>query len=164
MGKSLYEMTREFEELKSLLEDGEIDADAAKDTVEAMELTIKQKTESVSAFIMNQSSEIEQLKEAEKRIASRRKALEKAKAKMHEYLLAGMVDNGIHEISCPAWKVKLANCPVSVDIMADAEVPKQYLREKVTVSPDKKALKKALQEGHEIEGVSLVNKKTLRFS
>ena len=108
MSKSLYEMTRDFEALKNLLEDGTIPLDEATDTIEAFELTIKQKSHNVTAFILNQESEIEQLKQAEKRIADRRKSLENAKERMREYLLANMMDNRIFEIECPEWKVKVA--------------------------------------------------------
>jgi hypothetical protein len=38
------------------------------------------------------------------------------------------------------------------------------VRIKVTKSPDKKAIKKALQEGKEIAGAALITKTALRFS
>ena len=166
MGKSLYEMTREFEELKSFIEDGTIPAEDAADTIEAMEMTIKMKSHNVTAFILNQESEIEQLKEAEKRMAKRRKSLENAKERMREYLLSNMVDNRIFEIECPEWKVKVAKCPPSVELVEGAEelLADEFVRIKVTKSPDKKAIKKALQEGKEIAGAALITKTALRFS
>jgi len=165
MGKSLYEMTREFEELKSFIEDGTIPAEDAADTIEAMEMTIKMKAHNVTAFILNQESEIEQLKEAEKRIAKRRKSLENAKERLKEYLLANMMDNRIFEIECPEWKVKVGKCPPSVELIEGAEelLADEYVRVKVTKAADKKAIKKALQEGAEIPGAALINKTTLRF-
>lgn len=166
MGKSLYEMTRDFEALKNLLEDGTIPLDEAADTIESMELTIKQKSHNVTAFILNQESEIEQLKQAEKRIANRRKSLENAKERMREYLLSNMMDNRIFEIECPEWKVKVAKCPPSVELVEGAEelLADEFVRIKVTKSPDKKAIKKALQEGKEIAGAALITKTALRFS
>ncbi len=165
MGKSLYEMTRGFEELKGFIEDGTIAAEDAADTIEAMELTIKAKSHNVTAFILNQESEIEQLKQAEKRMANRRKSLENAKERMREYLLANMMDNRIFEIECPEWKVKVAKCPPSVELVEGAEelLADEFVRIKVTKSPDKKAIKKALKEGKEIPGAALITKTTLRF-
>lgn len=165
MGKSLYEMTRDFEALKNLLEDGTIPLDEATDTIESFKLTIVQKSHNVTAFILNQESEIEQLKEAEKRMVKRRKSLENAKERMREYLLANMIDNKIFEIECPEWKVKVAKCPPSVELIEGAEelLDDEFVRIKVTKAADKKAIKKALQEGKEIAGAALITKTTLRF-
>ena len=165
MSKSLYEMTRDFEELKGFIEDGTIPAEDAVETIEAFELTIIQKSHNVTAFILNQESEIEQLKEAEKRMARRRKSLENAKERLREYLLANMMDNKIFEIECPEWKVKVAKCPPSVELIEGAEdlLAEEYLRVKVTKAADKKAIKKALQEGKEIAGAALITKTALRF-
>ena len=58
---SLYEMTKQFEELNSKIESGEIPENAIGDTLDAMELTIKDKSNNVSAFILNQKSSISSL-------------------------------------------------------------------------------------------------------
>ena len=162
---SLYQMTRQFEELKSFIEDGTIPAEEAAETIEAMELTIQQKSMNVTAFILNQESEMDQLKQAEKKIAARRKSLEKACERMKEYLLTNMIDNKMTELECPEWKVKLGKCPPSVELVEGAEelLDERYLRVKKTVSVNKKVIKAALQEGVDIPGAALVAKTKLRF-
>ena len=163
---SLYEMTKQFEELNSKIESGEIPEDAIGDTLDAMELTIKDKSNNVSAFILNQKSKVKEIKEAMQAMQKRMKSEQKKIEWLEKYLLDNMIKSGIQELECPQWKVKVGKNPPSVELHEDAVelLDEKYITEKTTRTPNKKEIKKAIQQGEKISGAALVSKPNLRWS
>ena len=163
---SLYEMTKQFEELNSKIEDGEIPEDAIGDTLDAMGLTIKQKSTDVSAFILNTESDIKEMQDAVKKIQKRIKSKQNKMEFLKNYLLENMIKAGIQELECPEWKVKIGKNPPSVELHEDAVelLDEKYITEKTTRTPNKKEIKKAIQQGEKISGAALVSKPNLRWS
>ena len=165
----LYELTKDIAEINDLIEAGEIKASDAIDTLDGMKLAVKQKGLNITALVLNEEADIDALKEAEQRIAKRRKAKQAKIEWLKGYLLDGMEANGITKIECPDFAVQLAKCPPKVETIPDAEVlladqhGERFTRTKTTVSIDKKALKEALQAGEEIAGARLVQGNRLRF-
>tara|TARA_R100000808_G_scaffold164_1_gene1149 strand:+ start:706 stop:1203 length:498 start_codon:yes stop_codon:yes gene_type:complete len=163
---SLYEMTKQFEELNSKIESGEIPEDAIGDTLDAMELTIKDKSNNVSAFILNQKSKVKEIKEAMQAMQKRMKSEQKKIEWLEKYLLDNMIKSGIQELECPQWKVKVGKNPPSVELHEEAVelLDEKYITQKVTRTPNKKEIKKAIQQGEKISGAALVSKPNLRWS
>lgn len=100
--------------------------------------------------------DIEAIKAEEERLRKRREVLVKKNEHLKEYMLGGMRSAGIEKVERPQAVVSVRRNPASVDIIDQAALPSVYVREKVTVSPDKKAIKKALSEGMEVPGAALV--------
>ena len=163
---SLYEMTKQFEELNSKIESGEIPENAIGDTLDAMELTIKDKSNNVSAFILNQKSKVKEIKEAMQAMQKRMKSEQKKIEWLEKYLLDNMIKSGIQELECPQWKVKVGKNPPSVELHEEAVelLDEKYITEKTTRTPNKKEIKKAIQQGEKISGAALVSKPNLRWS
>jgi len=111
------------------------------DTLEALEGSFKDKAISVAGFFQNIDAEIAAMKDAEKRMAERRKAKENQVAWMKEYLLSNMTRTGINKIECSEFKISLAKLPPSVVIEDIALIPAEFLRTKTEVTPDKTLIK-----------------------
>lgn len=165
MPLNLYDMTKQFEELHSAIEDGVITFEEAEETIEAMQMTIEAKAHNVTAFILNEESSVDGLKAAEAKIAKRRKIKQASIDRLKDYLLVNMAKSGIFEIECPSWKVKLAKCPPSVQLIEGAEelLDDKYMRTKITKTPNKTAIKEALTSGASIPGAALISKNRLKF-
>ena len=139
----LYELTRDIEEINSLIESGDIEASDAIDTLDGMKLAVKEKGINITALVLNEEASISALKEAEEKIAHRRKQKQKKIEWLKSYLLDGMEANGISKIECPDFVVSLAKCPPKVELIEDAQkllVDKwgdRFVRTKVVVSVDK---------------------------
>ena len=166
----LYELTRDIEEINSLVEAGEIEASDAIDTLDGMKLAVKEKGINITALVLNEEASISALKEAEEKIALRRKKKQKKIEWLKSYLLDGMEANGISKIECPDFVVSLAKCPPKVELIEDAQkllVDKwgdRFVRTKVVVSVDKQELQQALKAGEEISGARLTQSNRLKFS
>jgi len=158
---SLYQIAEDFQVLKSLDPD-ETDPKALLDTLEGIEGALKEKGQSIAALFQNWDADVAQMKEAEKRMAKRRKAVESQSERLKVYLLENMEKAGIESIACPEFEVKVVANPASVLIEDEAKISEAFLRTKTTTSPDKAAIKAMLTCGIEVEGCSLIKKNRLK--
>jgi hypothetical protein len=67
----------------------------------------------------------------------------------------GNFETGLHKISNRISK--------SVEVTDCNQLPKEYLKEKIEINPDKTAIKKALEQGEIIPGALLVTKSNLQI-
>lgn len=145
----LYEIADEYKTaIAELSEMEDVSPQAIADTLEAFKGELVDKGRAVVAFSLNMESDIDQLKEFEAKIKAKRVALENRSKGMRDYLKHNMVACGITEIKANdgTWKAKITKPTKVVAISGD--VPTEYSR--VTVAPDKTAIKKALQAGAEL--------------
>lgn len=153
----LYEITEQYR----LALDGLADADdqTRLDTLEGMgiEDDFKHKSLNVAGYFQNIDAEIVALKEAEQRIATRRKAMENHSQSLKNYLLINMQRTGITKIECPEFSISLAKCPVSVEITDESLIPEQFFRIKKEIS--KSDIATFLKEHGELDGAKLVSDK-----
>ena len=143
--------------LMSLAEIEDIDAAMVDQILEDLEGEVKDKAISVAGYFLNVEAEILAMKEAEKNIATRRKAKENSVAKLKEYLLENMLRTGITKIDSPYFKISLRQNPEAVHIFSEELIPVEFMRVVTTTAPDKTAIKAAggcpgveLRRGHSV--------------
>ena len=141
---ALYEIAAQHNQ--ALLEMAEMDdlpAEVIADQMEALNGEFKDKAISVAAFFQNMQADIIAMKDAEKRISTRRKSNENKLKWMKEYLLSNMQHTGITKIECPEFKISIRNNPASVQITDESSIPAEFKKTVETVSVDKIAIKNA---------------------
>ena len=62
----------------------------------------------------------------------------------------------IKKVETPIGTISLKSNPPATDIFDESILPKKFLKEKVTYTPSKTDIKKALQAGEEVPGARLV--------
>lgn len=129
--------------LMSMADMEDLPEEVIDDTLQSLEGEFKDKALAVAAFFLNSDADIAAMKEAEKRIAERRKSLESKSASLKDYLLKNMQRTGITKIECPEFKISIRNNPDSVQIVDEFEIPKEFITIVETVKIDKVAIKKA---------------------
>ena len=158
---ALYELTAEFKAVATRLEELELDAETIRDTLDGYSADFDNKVIAIASLIRNIESTVAAIKEAEANMVARHKTLERRADWLREYVIANMVAIGKQEVDCPLFAVKTKLNPPSVQIADDADLPTRFISQKIVVSPDKKALKAALESGEEVAGVSLVRSTSL---
>jgi hypothetical protein len=159
----LYEYAEEFGALFDSLDemDGEEMEQAWFDTLESIEAEFEDKAENLIAFIKELNGQAAILREQEKAFAERRRTKERRAERLKKYLLGCMNAVGRKKIDRPLGCASVRN---------NAETPRfadegvfiawaknnagELLRYK-DPEIDKAAVKRCLQEGHEIVGVTL---------
>lgn len=150
----LYEIAAEYNStFLALLEMEDIDDQTFDDTMSSIEGELQEKCKSVAAFFQNIQSDVDAMKQAEKRIAERRKSLESKANRLRDYLRDNMEFSGITKIECPEFKVTLRKQSDVVVVEDVNSLPADYV--KIKKEADKVAIKKALKDGVDISGVKL---------
>lgn len=155
---TLYELTAEYQEALSVLVESDMDAQAITDTLEGLQGAIEDKGRNVTAFFLGLEGDVEAMKVAEKRIATRRKSLENFIEKMKDYLRNGMASAGIEKISCPEFSVSCGKPSVVLEIVDKELIPDEYWKPQPP-KMDSTAIKNDLKAGKNINGAKLVEGK-----
>ena len=150
---NIYDINRAIE--NCITEDGEvIDEQALTELLMAKE----EKIENVACWIKNLTAEAEAIKAEKEKLAERQKQAE-AKAESLKKWLAFALEGEKFTTARVAISYR-KSVSVKVD---ESLLDKKYMKEKVTYTPDKIALKKALQAGENIEGAYLEEKQNIQI-
>ena len=106
--------------------------------------------------------DVDALKLEEKRLADRRRAIEKRIESIKDYLKNQMEVAGIEKVKRPTLTVSIANNPPSVEIEDESLIPFDYMVPQ-PARIDKKALLTALKEGQDISGASIKQTRGVRI-
>jgi DNA repair ATPase RecN len=158
---TIFEIGNEYKNIIALIEqnNGEITDDLNEAYINSRdELNNKAKAyiyviRNKENLISNIDAEIDRLKEMKKRT-------ENEIDRIKNYLSMavdtfGNFETGLHKISNRISK--------SVEITDCNQLPKEYLKEKIEISADKTAIKKAIESGINISGALLVTKSNLQI-
>jgi predicted small secreted protein len=129
--------------------------------LEELEFDRTAKIENIALYIKNMESLVVSLKAEEKALADRRRAREKRIENLKNYLTSSMVaanENGIETSKvCISFR-KSESVVVNEEIL-----DRKYFNEKVSYTPDKTAIKKALKDGATIDGAYIETKQNLQL-
>ena len=159
--RSLYHITEEvrraLDDLEDMLEEGHIDDETFRDTVEGVEGLFDDKALAVAAFCRELEAHAKAIKEAKTSMEKRQKSAENKVKRLKAYLLDSMVAVGKTKVESPELSVSIRNNRASVWIDGDPTIiPDEYRSEETTIKIDKAALYRALKGGAEIDGARLV--------
>lgn len=153
---ALYEIGKEYLEALEALTDPELDIplDAISDTLEGIEGQLQEKATNVAKFMRSLEATASAIKEAEQKMAQRRKAIESRADWLKDYLKRNMEHSGITKIESPWFVLSIQKNPPSVVIDDESLIPDEFKSEVVTVKIDKASIKKACASG-EVSGAHL---------
>lgn len=154
---SLYSIAHEYRAVVDHLMDVQTDEQAIADTLEAEAYPLELKAQNVAYAIKNLEATAEAIKNAEREMADRRKAIEKRAANLREYTKICMEIAGVQKIECPHFALSIKKNPAGVEIFEPSLIPASFMRqpEPPPAAPDKKAIAEAIKEGHEVPGAML---------
>lgn len=167
---SLWQLTNEYQQLLSELYDpetGEIN-EIVQARLNELEPSIENKCIAVTKWIRKMESEQEELSRLLQELVNRKAAYHMEIDKYIKYLQDNMEKQGIKEVSCPFFKVRLRKNPYSTDIIDQDAIPPQYIKMKevvkVSVSVDKNLIKEeVLKTGNQIPGAFVSQKNRLEI-
>jgi len=154
---SLYNIAQEHRALVDRLMDTQDDEQAIADTIDAESYPLELKAQNVAYAIKNLEAMADAIKNAEKEMADRRKAIEKRAANLREYTKTCLEVAGVQKVECPHFELTIKKNPASVDIFEEALIPAKFMRqpEPPPPAPDKKAIAEAIKAGEDVPGAIL---------
>lgn len=154
---NLYELAAQYRTDADKLADLDLDDQTLTDTLESLSGDLEVKAQNTAMLVRNIESTAAAIKDAEAAMAARRKALENRANRIKDWLLANMLIAGIQKIECAHFKLAVRENPPAVEIYEPALIPAQYIKqpEPPPPSPDKTAIKAALQSNTDVPGCKL---------
>ena len=159
---NLYECDHVEKHLAELVanNDGEVTEEILAELVKANTAT-EEKRLGFSHYMRNLETAIAAHKEEEKRIAEKRKTMERNLAWAKQYIKPYVVEHGKQTIGTFTWSLRKSET-VEIGQWYDNR-NLDYNTKKETYSPDKKKLKEMLKAGEEVVGVTIETNQNLQF-
>lgn len=156
----LYELTENYLRVLELAE--EMEPELLRDTLESIQESIEDKAENTAKLIKSLEADVKAIKEEEKRLADRRKALEKKIENIKDYLQEQLELAGIDKVKRPTITVSIQNNPPSVRVVNEELIPSHFM---IPQPPklDKKGILEKLKNGENVPGVELAQGRSLRI-
>lgn len=150
---ALYQISKEFQELAVLAETADEDlAVAIHDTMGAIQAEFEDKGKAIAMLMLNIDGDLEAIQSQIDRLTERKRIINNRKDSLKEYLRTNMEASGINKISHPLFTISLGNGRPIVVIDNEKDIPDDYVNTKVTSSPDKAMIAKAIKDGVEVPG------------
>lgn len=156
---TLYEVTQDYLQIMSMMEDPELDPKTLADTMEGIEGELEVKADGYAKVIRNMESDISAIKAELTRLSDRKKTIEKNIQTLKLALQKAMEITGKTKFKTELFSFGVRNnAPaVVIDEQYIENIPTEYLRIKEP-EIDKTKLKEALKAGVDLEGIAHLEK------
>lgn len=161
---NLYELNQNYNNLLDVLETA--DNDSLKEMIDialnSVEEDIKTKVDNTVRVLKNFDADIEALKNEEKALAAKRKAIENQKARLQTYLFDFTRATEGKKLKGSIFELSVKKNPPSVVIDDNKHIPVEFITEEVVIKVDKAGLKKYLKDNI-VEGCKLEQGESLKI-
>ena len=154
----LYEISNAMQKVSSLIED-EKELTAYLD---GLKMQVKEKAENIFYFMANKKANVEAIDNEIKRLQELKKKYTNTTKSLENYLSYNLQKNNIEKLETNVAVFSFRKSE-SVEIKNLDEIPAGYKKEKISISADKIAIKKAIKSGEEIKGVEILEHKNLQI-
>lgn len=158
---NIFQIGSEYQNIIALIEqnNGDLNEDLHEAYINSRE-ELNNKAKAYIYVIRNKENHIDNINAEIERLREMKWQTEREIDRIKNYLsLAvdqfGNFETGLHKISNRISK--------SVEVTDSNLLPKEYLKEKIEINPDKNAIKKAIESGIDIPGALLVTKSNLQI-
>ena len=156
MNLSIFNITRALEDLLlSLPESGEMSDEQAYE-YENLSISLEEKQKGTLYFFRDLELKEEMLTSEIKRLESLKTQITNKKASIQKLVEYGMDKLELNELNFGSIKAVRKLNPPSVVIDESVQLPAEYTKQTITITPDKAKIKDAIKSGLVVEGARLV--------
>lgn len=158
----LYEFLQEEQHLNELFlaaideETGEIkDAEILEQMETELKNALVNKSAGIIKVIRQQEADIDMVDAEIERLKVVKERMKKGVEGFKSYIKHNMLQMELKKIETPLGNLSLRQT-TATDVYDESALPKEFLKEKITYTPSKTDIKKALQAGEEVSGARLI--------
>ena len=158
---NLYEITQDYLQILSMMEDPELDPQTLADTMEAVEGELEIKAENYAKVMKNLEADVSAIKSEIERLSGRKKTIENNIKNMKSALQMAMETTGKTKFKTELFSFGIRkNAPsVIMDEPYIENVPERFLKySEPTIN--RSAIKEAIQNGEDLEGLAHLESST----
>ncbi|MCO6528626.1 MAG: siphovirus Gp157 family protein [Lactobacillus sp.] len=147
--------------IKQIVDRDDIDSEALKDTLDALELTRDEKLDGLAGLIERDTADIDFLTNKIKQLTEQKRHFQNQKDNLLKYMTEVIDDAGVKQVQTKHYILKPRNYRQKTIISDELKLPDTYREKKEVVSINKQLLYNDLKKGVEIPGAHLEpNRKT----
>lgn len=152
---TIHNIGKEFYSLIEKYENGEISQEQFAESLMKVEENKIKKCGNAICYLNMLKHNIENMKAEEKRINTMRKSLESRTKNIEEIFTYVLSKMGDKEVITRYGIMKIRKNRPSVVIDDETKIPAKYTTQKITITPDKTKIKKAIQNGKKVAGAHI---------
>lgn len=154
----LYDIIESYQMVDAMAEDNE----ALTEYLSSIQDQMDNKINATVRLIKNRELSSAVLEHEIKRLMELKKGNDKAVENIKGFISRAMLDHGIEKIETDICKLSFRKSK-AVMIGEVESLPKEFLNEKVTVTPNKVAIKEAIEAGEVVPGAQIVENMNLQI-
>jgi len=154
----LHEISKSLSKLEELCEQDE----SITEYLDGVQMQLEEKAKNIFFYMQTFDGNMEAVDKEIKRLQGLRKFHSNQHAKLKNYITYSMNLAGLDKIETDLVKFIFRKSK-SIQIDNESFLDKKFIKEKITYSPDKTAIKKAIESGEEVAGAVLVENKNLQI-
>ncbi|AUU01890.1 siphovirus Gp157 family protein [Morganella morganii] len=155
MSTTAIALAADYEKLQRLVETGEFTPEEIADTLEGIEGALGDKLDAIMIHVRNLEGQANTLGEETKRLADREKSFKRQAKDLKKYALTCLLASGQDKLKTVKNTFTAAKGRASVVIDDESLIPDSLVDVQTIVSPDKKAIKEALENGIAVPGAHI---------
>lgn len=159
----MYELTEMYKELQAALENEEVTPEEVADTFDAINDAITVKVDALSAIYLEAQGDEVKIDREIDRLRKLKERAGRTKERVANIAANFLTTMGKDKAKGDQFTFKRRKFPPRVVVADERLLPKEYIKEKITTSIDKIAIKKALQSGEQVTGASLEQRQGVAF-
>jgi hypothetical protein len=162
MKKSLYQIESQYINLVSEIE--EMEGEITSEQIEALKITkneLQSKSIAYLSVISTRESENAQIDAELKRLQSIKKANNNVIERLKTNLLDAVNIFGAFEVGLSKFGIRKSK---KLEVLDESKISSEYMNSKLTVTPNKAEITKAIKNGVFVDGVQLVECKNLKIN
>lgn len=158
---TLYDLTGNYASLLELAEDGTIDPEVLQDTMDSIVDGLEDKAVGYVKVVKQIEADAAEAKAEAQRLSERATSYERNAKMMRQKLADSMAETNQTRFKTPLFTIYTRKTTSVITPDDPKQLPPDYLKAKTSYTPDKKAIKDALQDGKEVPNARLVEKVSL---
>lgn len=148
--------------IKQIVDREDIDPQALKDTLDALELTRDAKLDSLAGLIERDTADIDFLAKKIKQLTDQKRHFQNQEDNLLKYMTDVIDDAGVKQVHTEHYILKPRNYRQKTVISDESKLPDAYRVKKEVISIDRQQLYNDLKDGASIPGAHLEpNRKTI---
>ena len=160
---NLFDISKRYINILELAENPDIPSEVFEEALREMDGELNEKLENIVAFIRSLEGDVSTIKNEVDRLNSRKKAAENKINSLKRYMEECLRAVNKTKIKTSLNTISIQKNAPSVNVLDEKLIPKEFRKEEVVVSIDKKSILFKLKEGIEIEGCELKQTERLRI-
>lgn len=153
---SILEAEKEFEEIESLSDE------AKTEYFKSIQAQKENKIDSTVRFIQETKGKSKMVADEIERLKKLKEYYDNREERIESGIKRAMEVWGVERIETGFTKVYFRGTP-AVLITDEGKIPANFFKEKITLTPDKTAIKEAIKSGKRVEGAEIVIKKSIQI-